>query len=538
MISASSLVRTPRHAMALALGLAMTAAFAGVVCAGTVYVPNYSFELPVIGTNSPYAAPVLESWQESSQPSWYVPADYGGSPWADLVGTFYNVPNFTNSTATNASYIDNCDGVQAAFLFALPQVAMAEDLGATFNAGKSYTLTVGVIGGGGGMAQNSTFQLSLYYRDASSNIVNVAATTITNTAANFPTETHFVDFHVQVPGVQSTNSWAGRNIGIQLLATPDTNNPQAYGGYWDVDNVRLTEGIYVPNYSFELPVIGTNSPYAAPVFDSWEESPQPSWYSPADYGGSPWADLMGTFYNLPDFTNSMGTNTSYIYNCDGVQGAFLFGTPQVAIFQDYDSIGQNGSAPSHAFNATFNVGKAYALTAGLIGGGGNMPQGATFQLSLYYRDTSSNMDIVAATTVTNTTAAFPTDTEFVDFSVQVPAVQPGNPWAGQNIGIQLLATPDPTDLSQWGGYWDADNVRLVETTPLNLANPAMTNGQLRLTGQSEPGTVFQILATTNLSLSASNWTSLATLTNVTGAMPYVDQSAAAGQRFYTARQLP
>jgi hypothetical protein len=140
--------------------------------------------------------------------------------------------------------------------------------------------------------------------------------------------------------------------------------------------------------------------------------------------------------------------------------------------------------------------------------------------------------------VTNTTANFPTDTEFVDFQVQLPGVQPGDPWAGRNIGIQLLATPDPNDPSQWGGYWDADNVRLIETTALNLVNPAMTEGQLQFTAQSEPGVVIEILATTNLNLPAANWTRLATFTNTTGSLPYVDQPAVLGQRFYKAEQLP
>ena len=509
---------------AAVLGLAALLTLAGGLRAGTLYVPNFSFESPDIGTNSPYAAPVFDDWQESPQPIWYNPADFGGSPWADLFGTFYNLPDFTNSMGTNDTYIDNCDGVQAAFLFALPEVAIFQDLDATYNVGYSYTLTVGLIGGGGGMTNGSTFELSLYYLDASNNMVTVAETTITNTESNFPTDTHLVDFQVQVPAVQATNAWAGQNIGIQLLATPDFNNPGSWGGFWDLDNVRLVEGIDVPNFSFESPDIGTNSPYAAPVFDSWEESPQPIWYNPAEFGGSPWADLFGTFYNLPNFTNSTGTNNTYIDNCDGVQAAFLFALPQVAIFQDLD--------------ATFSVGKTYTLTVGLIGGGGGMTNGSTFQLGLYYLDASSNMDIVAATTVTNTIANFPTETHFVDFQVQVPGVRATDPWAGQNIGIQLLATPDFDNPASWGGFWDLDNVRLSETTALNLVSPALTNGQLQLTAQSEPGAVIQILATTDLTLPVTNWTSLATFTNTTGSLPFVDTSAALGQRFYIARPSP
>jgi hypothetical protein len=279
--------------------------------------------------------------------------------------------------------------------------------------------------------------------------------------------------------------------------------------------------IYVPDYSFESPVIGTNSPYAAPVLDSWQLSPQPGWYDPAGFGDSPWADLAGTFYNLPNYTNSQGTNTTFIFNCDGVQAAFMFGLPQLALSQD--------------LSAKFNAGKTYTLTVGLIGGGGGMPLGSTLQLSLYYRDASSNMVIVAQTTVTNTTANFSSNTNFVDFQVQVPGVRPTDLWVGQNIGIQLLATPDPYNP---GGYWDVDNVRLVEGVALNLLAPAVTNGQMQFAVQSEPGVACQVFATTNPSLPLAGWTCLGTVTNVTGNLPFVDQQSGLQQRFYIARPLP
>ena len=236
--------------MSLLLGLVALLTLPGEVRAGGIYVPNFDFAEPDIGTNSPYAAPVLEDWQESAQPAWYNPAYFGGSPWADLTGTFYNLPNFSNSMGSSDTYIYNCDGVQAAFLFALPQVAIFQELDATFNVGKTYTLSVGLIGRGGAMLDGSPLQLSLYYMDGT-NMITVAETTVTNTQNNFPTDTEFVNFQVQVPGVQATDPWAGQNIGIQFLATPDFNNPGAWGGYWDVGNVGLTEGIYVPNYSFE-----------------------------------------------------------------------------------------------------------------------------------------------------------------------------------------------------------------------------------------------------------------------------------------------
>jgi len=289
--------------------------------------------------------------------------------------------------------------------------------------------------------------------------------------------------------------------------------------------------IPIPNGSFESPVVPPVSPYAAPDMDDWEKSPQPAWYDPAQNYNTPWEDLMGTFYNVP----YPGT---YIDNCDGMQAAFLFAVPDAALFQDYDSVYGTNTAPSHAFNAVFKVNCAYRLTVGVIGGVYGSPplyEGATLQLSLYYRDTASNMVTVAAATVTNTAQLFPTNTHFVDFSVYVPGVRTNDAWAGQHIGIQIASTVG-FDLAS--GYWDLDNVRLIETPLPALSNPQAMNGQWGLTLQSQPGLSFEILATTNLALPVSNWTTLGTLTNVTGTAPFLDPAANLTHRFYRARQLP
>ena len=266
---------------------------------------------------------------------------------------------------------------------------------ATFKPGHPYYLTAGLIGGGGGMPAGATLQMSLYYRDASNNMVTVAARTITNTSALFPDNTHFVDFQLDVPTVQTNDAWANQNLGIQFLCTVDTNTQS---GYWDVDNVRLVEGVNVPNFSFETPGVPDVSPFAQPALDYWEQTPQPAGYNPTNNG--PWQYQIGEFFNDPG-------DGAYIDNCDGNQCAFLISLPQVGIFQDYNSFSSTQGGPSHAFNATFNPGKGYTLTAGMIGGGGGMPTGATLQMSLYYRDASSNMVTGAATTITNSTNAFP-----------------------------------------------------------------------------------------------------------------------------------
>jgi hapalindole biogenesis HpiC1 cyclase-like protein len=295
------------------------------------------------------------------------------------------------------------------------------------------------------------------------------------------------------------------------------------------NGVAQSGAIAVPNYSFESPAVPPVSPYAGPDVDYWQKSAQPVWYNPTNNNNTPWSYLMGCFYNVM-FPGQ------FIDNCDGSQAAFLFAVPEAALFQDYNSIYGTNTIPSHAFNAKFNVGSSYDLTVGLIGGGGGMQPGVTLELSLYYRDASSNMVTVVATSVTNSVQSFPTNTHFVDFQVHVPVVKTADAWAGQNIGIQLLSTADFTSA---GGYWDVDNVRLTETptATLSLSNPVLAKGQFSFTVVSQPGVQFEIQVSTNIFAAPSDWIRMATFTNVTGVMPVTDTTTNSNQHYYRARQL-
>ena len=293
-------------------------------------------------------------------------------------------------------------------------------------------------------------------------------------------------------------------------------------------NLAQGGAIFVPNFSFESPAVPPAVPYAAPDIDYWQKSAQPVWYNPTNNNNTPWDYLMGSFYNVP-------FPSSFIDNCDGKQASFLFAVPDVALFQDYDTIYGTNTTPSHAFTAKFNVGSSYDLTVALIGGGGGMSNGVTFQLSLYYRDPSSNMVPVATASITNTVQAFPTNTHFVDFQVQAPTVKAGDAWAGQNIGIQLLST---ASFALAGGYWDLDNVRLTETIApaLTLSSAGVTNGRFGFTVMSQPGVQFAIQASTDIAAASSNWVTLATFTNTTGVTPFND-SITNSLRYYRAKQL-
>jgi hypothetical protein len=356
--------------------------------------------------------------------------------------------------------------------------------------------------------------------------VTVAATTITNSPTLFSNTTHLIDFHVDTPIVKAGDAWAGRHLGIQLLSTV---NPLLVGGYWDLDNVRLTSiretgAIPVPNGSFESPA--TN--FVDIRIDAWEETPKPFWYD--ESGGFLWDQLTGVF------ANTAPTNENHIDNLDGNQAIFLFALPEVGLFQDYDSIDWSNSVPTHAFDVKFEVGYAYQLTVGVIGGGGGMTNGVTLELSLYYRDDASNRVTVAATPITNSPAIFSNTTHLIDFHVRVPLVNAGDAWAGRHVGIQLLSTVDPLLA---GGYWDLDNVRLVSIPrgPV-LTGPVLTNGQFQFAVQGAAGMAYEISATTNITLPRSGWTSLATLTNQTGSVTFTDAITNAPHRFYRARQVP
>jgi hypothetical protein len=202
---------------------------------------------------------------------------------------------------------------------------------------------------------------------------------------------------------------------------------------------------------------------------------------------------------------------------------------------DYDAVDWEGV--THAFTATYQVGESYTFTIGVIGGTNlsiPMQEGTTLLLGLYYRDNSSNMVTIASTTITNSGSLFPSPYHLVDFQVALPVVQAADPWAGRHIGIEMVSTT--TNSSLYGGYWDLDNVRL--TTGPALTAGSWTNGNFTLTLQSYPGTIFNILATTNPTTPGSNWTSIGTVTNLTGTASFTDGGASGNQRYYRARQAP
>lgn len=214
-------VRSRIHAVSvLAAGLLST-----VACAGVIAVPNGSFESPTVPNSVPFASPNIGTWQKAAMPGWWLGMGQTASDWDNLAGVFLNVGGASG-----------VEGSQAAFLFATPGMSLSQNLAETFEVGQEYHLTVAAEGGGYGMLPGVPLQIRLYYRDGANNPVVIGSATMLNTNASGEL-TQLTDFTYHMPAVQVGDPWAGEAIGIEIASPVDFAN---MGGYWDIDNVRLS----------------------------------------------------------------------------------------------------------------------------------------------------------------------------------------------------------------------------------------------------------------------------------------------------------
>lgn len=243
--------------------------------------------------------------------------------------------------------------------------------------------------------------------------------------------------------------------------------------------------IPVPNHSFESPA----TLFVNVQVDGWQKGPKPDWY--AEEGGEyQWNQLVGVFRNPPPGA------FDHLENCEGAQAIWVFAVPEVELFQDYESVDWNDPAPTHGFDATYQAGQSYELIVGVLGAGGGMRDGVPLELSLYYRDPDGHKRTVAATVITNSAELFPTRNRFWDFSVSVAAVRAEDAWAGRKIGIRIRST---VSLEEQGGYWDVDNIRLIEVgeEPLTLSS-TLVGSDLRVGWMSKLGLQYQVEVSENL----------------------------------------
>ena len=87
-----------------------------------------------------------------------------------------------------------------------------------------------------------------------------------------------------------------------------------------------------------------------------------------------------------------------------------------------------------------------------------MPVGDPIDIGLYYMSGGSQT-FVATREIDNDNSDWNGSyvNQLTDYSLTIPAVGAGDPWAGQNIGVAMF---EPGTADGSGSFWDLDNVRL------------------------------------------------------------------------------
>jgi hypothetical protein len=278
--------------------------------------------------------------------------------------------------------------------------------------------------------------------------------------------------------------------------------------------VLTAQTVRVPNSSFESP----STFFINTRVEHWQETAKPSSYQ--EGGGFEWDQLTGVFRNPPPGASD------HLVNCDGDQAFYLFAVPEVGIFQDDATVDWNDPEPAHAFSSKFEVGRAYELTFGVVGGGGNMREGVTLEAALYTRHSDGQVVTVARREIIFTREQFPTRTEFTEIRLLTPTVKAGDAWAGKAVGIRFISTVRP---ELQGGYWDLDQVRLtaVGETP-STVRAETTDGGIRLAWPSQAGVRYMVESSPDF----SGWSQVGTGMDGDGNELDLTLPLGAGARFF------
>lgn len=236
------------------------------------------------------------------------------------------------------------------------------------------------------------------------------------------------------------------------------------------------ESILIPNGSFESP----STSFVTLLFDSWQRLPKPEDY--VESGGFLWNQLTGVF------VNTQAGAVDHITNLDGTQALWVFAVPRAGVFQELTGAGGTASAE-------FLAGRSYRLGARILGAGGNMLDGASLTLALYYRDGASNAVEVASLVLTNRSTLFPSRNQLLPVELRSPVLAVGHPAVGRPIGIRVESTVTP---ALQGGYWDVDDLRLESLpAPVPVLSVEHLAGKLQIRWPAEAGWRYQLRRSTS-----------------------------------------
>jgi hypothetical protein len=235
-----------------------------------------------------------------------------------------------------------------------------------------------------------------------------------------------------------------------------------------VSRPAVAAPIPIPNGSFESPSVPAVYPYVSLYIDNWQREPVPAyWTAPKPLGlgatAQNWHDTVGLYLNMPFDGN--GDPAPIIDNLDGAQGVFMFPWPGQGLWQ--------------VLGATFEAGQSYHLSA-LVQGGGTLPLGVPMEIRLFYLDAEGHHVPVGATQILNTNPPNTKIVHFPEYDLDIPTVLPGDAWAGENIGVELISTAGMEVFATLGyQQWEFDYVQLTATPePATMALLAAGAGLL------------------------------------------------------------
>ncbi len=196
--------------------------------ASAVTILNHSFENPVVPSGGLPAIPLITDWERAGVE--VINPAVPGVPLIE-VGVFLNQP------VGQLGHLSGIDGNQAAFLASTTTHSATQWLSETFDAGAKYEMKALFAVSFFSPSSTDRLFMELLARDGSNTVSTVGALEV-DVAGKGLNAASFVELGFETTAGAGV---AGQTVGVRFRAVG------AQGGYWDVDNVRLTETLPPPN---------------------------------------------------------------------------------------------------------------------------------------------------------------------------------------------------------------------------------------------------------------------------------------------------
>jgi len=192
----------------------------------------------------------------------------------------------------------------------------------------------------------------------------------------------------------------------------------------------------------------------------------PIWQGSGLQVTNPQAPFLPAFVPVIIFPNVPANQGGHITNADGLQLGGINALPTVGMFQLLADV--------------YQVGATYAMTTAFgnaLTQGQQPTPGSGVSMEFFYLDDQMQAMLVGSLQVFESELNGST---LIDRTLTLPAVQAGDPWVGEQIGVRFTAIPSFTGQDGLpGGFINLDNVRVDgsgATTGADIPEPATVLG--------------------------------------------------------------